>query len=148
MIEEVIRSESAKLIGSILDVFRESLHAHVDAMFEDGDPVAAVSERRESPKAAKVAKKASSSGRLARRTPEQIAELIGKVVEVVAASPDGLRSEGIRGSLKLEAKEMPRILREAIAAKALRIVSGQKRATTYGLPSTSKKTKKTKKAKK
>jgi hypothetical protein len=48
----------------------------------------------------------------------------------VKKSPEGLRAEQIRTALSLQAKEMPRVLKEGVSTKKLRI-KGQKRATTY-----------------
>jgi hypothetical protein len=73
---------------------------------------------------------AKHSGRLARRSPEQIAKTVDRVVAAVKKRKDGLRAEQIRVELGLQAKEMPRVLKEALAAKKL-TAKGQKRATTY-----------------
>jgi Fic family protein len=43
---------------------------------------------------------------------------------------DGMRAEQIREKLGLQAKEMPRVLKEGLATKLLS-KKGQKRATTY-----------------
>ncbi len=71
-----------------------------------------------------------SSGRLPRRSPQEIAELVDRVVALVKRHKDGLRAEQIRVELGLQAKEMPRVLKEGVAAKKL-TSKGQKRATTY-----------------
>jgi hypothetical protein len=70
------------------------------------------------------------TGRLPRRTPEQIANVLEQVVSLVKKHKTGLRAEQIRSELGLQAKEMPRILKDGLASKALRS-KGQKRATTY-----------------
>jgi hypothetical protein len=70
------------------------------------------------------------SGRLARRSPEQIAKALDQVVALVKGKKDGLRAEQIRAALKMESKEMPRVLQEGLAKKKLKS-KGQKRATTY-----------------
>jgi hypothetical protein len=80
-----------------------------------------------------VTKRMSSrkhTGRLARRSPEQIAATIDRVVALVKKHKAGLRAEQIRIQLGLMAKEMPRVLKEGLAAKKL-TCKGQKRATTY-----------------
>jgi hypothetical protein len=57
-------------------------------------------------------------GRLGRRTPEQIAEVLAKVVSAIRATKGkGLRSEQIRAQLGLDVREMPRVLHERIKAK-------------------------------
>ncbi len=73
---------------------------------------------------------ATPSGRLPRRSAEDIAKLLGEVVIVVKKHKDGLRAEQIRGELGLRAKELPRILKAALVMKKLK-AKGQKRATTY-----------------
>jgi hypothetical protein len=52
------------------------------------------------------------------------------VVSLVKRNKAGLRAEQIHNELGLQAKEMPRILREGLEEKALKS-KGQKRATTY-----------------
>lgn len=77
-----------------------------------------------------TSKKARAGGRLARRSSEDIAEALSKVVALVKGHKTGLRSEQIRDALKLDKRELPRVLHEGIAKKVLR-AKGQKRATTY-----------------
>ena len=69
-------------------------------------------------------------GRLKKRTPEDIAKALEQVVALVKKSKTGLRAEQIRQQLDMQAKEMPRVLKEGLAKKALKS-KGQKRATTY-----------------
>jgi hypothetical protein len=68
--------------------------------------------------------------RLARRSPEAIAELLTKVVTLLGHHSEGLRAEVIRTELGLQAKELPRIFREGTATNVLQC-TGEKRATTY-----------------
>lgn len=70
------------------------------------------------------------AGRLPRRSAADIGEVIDRIVALVKQSPKGMRAEQIRQQLDMQAKEMPRPLREAVAAGRLSR-SGQKRATTY-----------------
>lgn len=100
-----------------------------------------------STKAAK-APKGVKGGRLARRTPEQIAEAVVSVVALVHKHPDGLRAEDIRNELGLDVREVPRVLKQGIEAGQLKIVSGQKRSTTYGVGRGGKASAKPKSAKK
>jgi hypothetical protein len=74
--------------------------------------------------------RASKSGRLPRRSADDIAMALDKVVALVKKHKQGLRAEQIRAQLRMQAKEMPRVLKEGIAKKALKS-RGQKRATTY-----------------
>jgi hypothetical protein len=71
-----------------------------------------------------------SSGRLPRRSSEEIAEQLKQIVALLRKQKDGLRAEQIRAELGLQAKEMPRILKEGLTTKSLS-AKGQKRATTY-----------------
>ena len=71
-----------------------------------------------------------ASGRLPRRSAEEIAAELERVVALVKKSKVGLRAEEIRAALKMQPKEMPRILKEGLSAKVLKS-KGQKRATTY-----------------
>jgi hypothetical protein len=52
------------------------------------------------------------------------------VVALVKTKKDGLRAEQIRAALKMQSKEMPRVLVEGLSTKKL-VSKGQKRATTY-----------------
>lgn len=80
-----------------------------------------------------IAKAATkSSGRLARRSMEDIQKILDNICALLSKKPEGLRAEDIRAALKLEAREMPRVLKEGITKKLLR-TTGQKRATTYFL---------------
>jgi hypothetical protein len=91
----------------------------------------------------------TKGGRLARRSPQDIAKAVEQVVALVKKHKDGLRSEQIRNLLKLDRREVPRILTTAVASKKLK-AKGQKRATTYsvgGSTSTTAKPKPSRKAK-
>ncbi len=70
------------------------------------------------------------TGRLARRSSEDVGQIIDRIVALVKQSPKGMRAEEIRQKLDMQAKEMPRPLKEAVEAGRLS-KSGQKRATTY-----------------
>jgi hypothetical protein len=86
-------------------------------------------------KTATTAARASASAgkptdHLVRRSPEEIARAVDLVVKLVKTHPKGLRSEEIRKVFGLDAREMPRVLKEGLAKKLL-TSKGQKRATTY-----------------
>jgi hypothetical protein len=70
------------------------------------------------------------SGRLKRRSSEDIGKVLDSVVALVKKNKDGLRAEQIRAELSLQAKELPRVLKEGLSSKRLR-KAGQKRATVY-----------------
>jgi hypothetical protein len=80
------------------------------------------------PTAPKPAAK-GKGGRLARRSPADIARALASVVALVKKTPN-LRAEAIRAELKMDRKEMPRVLAEGLAKKVL-AKKGEKRATTY-----------------
>ena len=76
------------------------------------------------------AAKATRTGRLRRRSNEDIGQVLDQIVALVKKNKDGLRAEQIRAELDLQAKELPRVLKEGLGSKRLR-KSGQKRATVY-----------------
>jgi len=80
--------------------------------------------------AAPAAGRASKGGRLQRRSPEEIAKSLDRVVGLLKTNKGGLRAEQIRVALKMQAKEMPRVLKEGLSKKSLKS-KGQKRSTTY-----------------
>ena len=67
---------------------------------------------------------------MARRSPADIARALDAVVILVRKSKGGMRSEEIRRALKLDVRELPRVVKEGLAKKKLKS-KGQKRATTY-----------------
>jgi hypothetical protein len=68
--------------------------------------------------------------RLPRRSAGDIDKVVERIVGLLKRHPRGLRAEQIRDELGLEAKELPRPLKEALDTGSLH-KSGQKRATTY-----------------
>ena len=70
------------------------------------------------------------SGRLRRRSAKEIAAALDEIVGLVRKHKDGMRAEEIRKALKLDLREMPRVLKEGLATKKLK-AKGRKRATTY-----------------
>jgi hypothetical protein len=72
------------------------------------------------------------SGRLARRSPSEIAKTLGSIVALLKGKKAGLRSEQIRAALKLDVRELPRVLHEGLKTKKLKS-KGQKRATQYSV---------------
>ncbi|MBX3200621.1 MAG: hypothetical protein KF894_20955 [Labilithrix sp.] len=75
-------------------------------------------------------RKRGRGGRLGRRSPDDIAQVVDEIVSLLEKSPEGLRAEQIREALACQAKELPRPLADALAAGRIS-KSGQKRATTY-----------------
>lgn len=85
--------------------------------------------------------KPAKSGRLPRRSIEEIAKVVDKVATLLRASKGGLRSEFIKEKLGLDVREVPRILKDGVKSKKFAVLSGQKRATVYGIKATKTKTK-------
>src|ERR1700734_1026270 len=71
-------------------------------------------------------------GRLGRRSAGDIAKVIERIVGLLRQSPKGLRAGQIRQTLGLQAKELPRPLKEGFEGGRFG-KSGAKRATTYFL---------------
>jgi len=69
---------------------------------------------------------------LRRRSLEDIAKALDKVVALVKTSKGGLRAEQIRAKLGMQRNEMPRVLKEGLAKAKLKS-KGKKRATTYSV---------------
>lgn len=76
------------------------------------------------------APRAKSSGRLARRSPEDIEKMADDIVALVKKHDDGMRAEEIRKELGIDKREWMRPLQAALDSKRLR-KSGEKRATVY-----------------
>jgi hypothetical protein len=74
--------------------------------------------------------KGRKGGRLPRRSADDIAKTLERVVSLVKRHKQGMRAEQIRTVLRMQAKEMPRVLKEGLSKKMLKS-KGQKRATTY-----------------
>ena len=81
---------------------------------------------------APAAKAKIKGGRLARRSPADIGRALAEVVALVKTKKGGLRSEEIRKALKLDVREVPRVLKEGLSKKKLKS-KGQKRATVYSV---------------
>jgi hypothetical protein len=118
---------ASSFVDSVLEAVRSSsLEELVGGRGAVHDDRRASSARAAAPRAAR----ASSSGRLPRRSAEDIAKVLEIVVSLLSSRKNGLRAEQIRTELNLQSKELPRILKEGLTRKKLRAV-GQKRATTY-----------------
>jgi hypothetical protein len=89
-------------------------------------------ERRGAPRGPQRAPTAArrKGGRLARRSPDDIAKTLASIVSLLKGKKAGLRSEQIRDALELDKREIPRVLKMGLAKKAIRS-KGQKRSTTY-----------------
>jgi hypothetical protein len=129
---------AATFTDGVLDVIRDT--SLDELLRESGSGVRAArteGPNRRSPKPAFASSRASSraststsSGRLHRRSADEIAAELDRIVGLLAKHRDGLRAEQIRAELGLHAKELPRVLKQGLTSKKLR-AKGQKRATTY-----------------
>ena len=91
---------------------------------------AAASAAVSAPTPAPAPRTSRATGRLPRRSADEIAAALDKIVGLLRKHKDGLRAEEIRSNLGMLAKEMPRILKEGLSTKKL-TSKGHKRATTY-----------------
>jgi hypothetical protein len=132
-----LRSQLADLAESFTNAVVDAIRgASLDELLAESGakPRRGGASRAEAPaapsrSAAKPAR-TSSSGRLRRRSAEDIAEILDSVVGLVKKHGEGLRAEQIRAELGMQAKELPRVLKEGLASRKLKS-KGQKRATTY-----------------
>ena len=74
--------------------------------------------------------KGKKTGRLPRRSPEQIAQVVESIVGALKKNKAGMRSEQLQKLLSLDKKEISGPLNEALEAKKI-TKKGQRRATTY-----------------
>jgi hypothetical protein len=121
---------AANFANAIVDAIRSaSLHELVGPQARGGAqparPAAAPVASRAVP-----APKTTRGGRLKRRSSEDISHVLDQIVGLLKKNKDGLRAEQIRTELDLQAKELPRVLKEGLGAKRLK-KAGQKRATVY-----------------
>jgi hypothetical protein len=121
-------SLAASFASAVVDAIRgASLHELVASDGRAAPPARPASSPVAKPVAAA---KTTRSGRLKRRSSEDIGQVLDQIVALVKKNKDGLRAEQIRTELSLQAKELPRVLKEGLRSKRLR-KAGQKRATVY-----------------
>jgi hypothetical protein len=115
---------ATNLASDIVDVIRSSSLEELLGERGPGRPPKSMSNGAAKPS------RPRKSGRLPRRSAEEITAAPDEIVGLVSKHKDGLRAEEIRAKLGMQAKEMPRLLKEGLATKRLK-AKGQKRATTY-----------------
>ncbi len=126
-----LRSRISDLAASFIDSVLEAVRtSSLEDILGGGVSLHVQSNGRAASSAGRAARATAPSGRLPRRSAEDIAKTLEIVVSLLGSRKSGLRAEQIRTELNLQAKELPRILKEGLARKKLRTV-GQKRATTY-----------------
>jgi len=120
-------SLAAAFASAVVDAIRgASLH---ELVASDGRSAPAA-RPSPGPVAKPITSKTTRSGRLKRRSSEDIGQVLDQVVALVKKNKDGLRAEQIRTELNLQSKELPRVLKEGLRSRRLR-KAGQKRATVY-----------------
>jgi hypothetical protein len=133
-LESLASSFAADVVSAIRGASLEELLGGAAAGARRGPgrpPKAAASAPAAPARAARAGRaRGGRGGRLARRSPDDIAKSLAQVVALLKTKKDGLRSEQIRSTLKMRSNEMPRVLKDGLAKKALKS-KGQKRATTY-----------------
>jgi hypothetical protein len=122
-LKESLDTLTKEFVAGIMEVVRG---ASLVELTNDG--VREVRPREVGPTATRV-----KSGRLPRRSMEEIDRTVGKIAALLKGAKGGLRSEQIRNALKLDSRELPRVIKRGIETKAIAILSGHKRSTTYGL---------------
>jgi hypothetical protein len=127
-----LHSQLASLAGSFASAVLEAIKgASLEELISESRTPTAKARREPATNGAPRAVRArSSAGRLRRRSPDDIAKALDKVVVLLKKHKQGQRAEQIRQQLGMQAKEMPRVLKEGLAKKQLKS-KGQKRATTY-----------------
>src|SRR5271166_541606 len=113
-----IQAAAAVFTSSVLDAIRgaslEELLAESGggggARRGPGRPARALVEALGS--APRSSARSGRSGRLKRRSAEDIAAALDRVVALVKKHKAGLRAEQIREQLRMQSKEMPRVLKE------------------------------------
>jgi hypothetical protein len=126
-----LHSQLASLAGAFASSVLEAIRGASleEILAESRAPVSKA--RREAPSnGAAKPPRGKAGGRLRRRSADDIAKALDRVVALVKKNKDGLRAEQIRQQLGMQAKEMPRILKDALGKRQLKS-RGQKRATTY-----------------
>ena len=123
-LRSTLNALATNLASDIVDVIRSSSLEELLGERGPGRPPKSISNGVAKPS------HATRSGRLPRRSVEEIAAALEEIVALVSKHNDGLRAEEIRVKLGMQAKEIPRVLKEGLATKKLKS-KGQKRATTY-----------------
>jgi hypothetical protein len=112
------------------DIFEAIRHSSLNELAAVAKPDAPRVATTKEPTASETPARASRKGRLTRRSEEDVGKVVDQIVSLLKSAPKGMRAEEIRAALSLQAKELPRPLKEALKSKRA-TKSGQKRATTY-----------------
>jgi hypothetical protein len=136
-IEALAEEFSAGILAAIRSASLEEIlsegprsHAAPRASAPRASIVAASSASPAEPKRGPGRPKGKKTGRLARRSPEQIAQVVESIVVALKKQKAGMRSEQLQKLLSLDKKEISGPLNEALEGKKI-TKKGQRRATTY-----------------
>jgi hypothetical protein len=113
--------------GQLMEIILSSPIDEIAGLSRNGGSQTSSEKSKPEPKAGK---KAGKKGRLPRRSEEDIAKGVERIVKLVNSKPNGLRAEQIKEALGLDVRELPRLLADALASKQV-TKTGNKRATTY-----------------
>ena len=137
ILADAIQPAFAQAAEELVEVLAElSLRDLVD-LSEDGG-------ENTSRKSAAAGRTKGSPTRLPRRSAEEIDAAADKVASLLRTKKNGMRAEEIRSKLKMDVRELPRVIKAALAAKKITVLSGAKRSTTYGIKAAKAATKKAK----
>jgi hypothetical protein len=121
---------ATSFVDAVLEVIRSSSMDDLMAPTNEGAGHSPTRPSRHSGNGSAKVARTGDSGRLPRRSLEEIARQLHEIVSLVRKSKEGLRAEQIRDELGLQAKQLPRVLKEGLSTQMLRC-KGNKRATTY-----------------
>jgi hypothetical protein len=127
-LSDLTSSFSARVLDAIRGASLEELLSDSAGRAHRGSARSALASLPVAPPAAGASRR--RSGRLSRRSAGDIARAIDRIAGLLKDNPKGLRAEEIRQRLGLQAKELPRPIKEGLEAGRF-AKAGQKRATTY-----------------
>src|SRR5580658_4744910 len=123
-LRSTLNTLATNLASNIVDIIRSS--SLEELLGERGGPPGRVP----GPPPKNMSNGVAKPSRPPRRSAEEIAAALDQIVGLVRKHNEGLRAEEIRIKLGMQAKAMPRLLKEGLATKKLK-AKGRKRATTY-----------------
>jgi hypothetical protein len=125
-IQPILDELTATATQRIIDVLNG---LPLSALTGGGEAAATTSRKAAAPAKAKK----SSSGRLAKRGPEEMQGVINRIVEALQGEQEGMSSEQLQKALGLAKNEIQRPLLLALQGSTVR-KTGEKRATRYFSP--------------
>ena len=130
-LREKIASLSADFVSGVMAAIREcSLEDLIGDRFSGARTTAPTTNGGEKPRRGRPPGPAKKSGRLARRSAEDIDGMANKIVAYVKQAGVPMRAEAVRAALAIDKKEWMKPLQLALDTKGLK-KQGNKRATEY-----------------